>query len=100
MKTKDLLKEIEELGSGKVKRQSNQQDAHENQFGVQLGDIRKAAKKAKKSNSLALEPWKTGNIVFISRYATSDSSDTKSFLASRVDALLHVHIPCMHTHYL
>ncbi len=62
MNTKDLLKELEELGSEKVRRQNNKQGAHENQFGVKLGDIGKVAKKAKKSNPLALELWETGNI--------------------------------------
>ena len=62
MNTRGLLKELEELGSEKVRRQNNKQGAHENQFGVKLGDIRRVAKKAKKSNPLALELWETGNI--------------------------------------
>ncbi len=62
MNTKALLRELEKLGSEKVKRQNNKQGAHENQFGVKLGDIRKVAKKAKKSNPLALELWETENI--------------------------------------
>ena len=62
MKTQDLLKELEALGSEKVRRQNAKQGAHENQFGAKLGDIRKVAKKVKKSNPLALELWETGNI--------------------------------------
>ena len=65
MNTKDLLKELEGLGSERVKRQNNKQGAHENQFGVKLGDIRKVAKKAKKSNPLATcaDEWRP---IFIS----------------------------------
>ena len=62
MNTKDLLNILEELGSEKVRKQNTKQGAHDNQFGVKLGDIRKVAKKAKKSNGLAKELWKTGNI--------------------------------------
>lgn len=62
MNSTDLLQELQALGSEKVRRQNTKQGAHDNQFGVRLGDIRKVAKKAKKSNLLALELWETGNI--------------------------------------
>lgn len=62
MDTKGLLKELEQLGSEKVRKQNTKQGAHENQFGVKLGDIRKIAKKEKKSNALAMKLWETGNI--------------------------------------
>ena len=52
MNTKDLLKALEELGFENVRKQNNKQGAHESQFGVKLGDIRKVARKAKKSNPL------------------------------------------------
>lgn len=62
MKVKDLLKELEGLGSEKGRKQNTKQGAHENQFGAKLGDIRKVAKKVKKGNPLAQELWETGNI--------------------------------------
>lgn len=62
MDTKGLLKELEQLGSEKVRKQNTKQGAHENQFGVKLGEIRKIAKKEKKSNALAMKLWETGNI--------------------------------------
>ena len=62
MNIKYLLRELKELGSEKVKRHYTKQGAHENQFGVKLGDVRRIAKKVKKSNSLALKLWETGNI--------------------------------------
>lgn len=56
------MKELEALGSEKVRKQNAKQGCHENQFGVKLGDIRKIAKANKKGNPLALKLWATGNI--------------------------------------
>ncbi|MGH1492750.1 MAG: DNA alkylation repair protein [Acidimicrobiales bacterium] len=57
-----ILRELEALGSDKVRAANVKNGAGENQFGVKLGDIRAVAKKVKKNHDLALELWETGNI--------------------------------------
>ena len=62
MKLQDALKELEALGDDKVRARNAKQGAGENQFGVQLGNIRKLAKKIKANHDLALALWETENI--------------------------------------
>ncbi len=58
----EILQRLKESGMEKVRIQNTKRGAGENQFGVRLGDIRKLAKKVKKSLPLALELWDTNNI--------------------------------------
>jgi 3-methyladenine DNA glycosylase AlkD len=56
------LAQLESLGSEKVRAQNRKNGAGDNQFGVQLGDIRKIASKIKADNHLAAALWDTGNV--------------------------------------
>lgn len=62
MTVKEALKQLESLGNERVRKQNKKRGAGDNQFGVQMGDIRKLAAKIKSDHALALELWDTGNI--------------------------------------
>lgn len=64
---KDVLRELEALGSAGVRAQNAKggpwgPGAGDNQFGVKHGDIRVLAKKIGPDNTLAMSLWETGNI--------------------------------------
>ena len=61
MTAKEILTELQALGSEKLKAQNIKKGApSDNQYGVKMGDIRKVAKKVKKADkSLARELWNT-----------------------------------------
>ncbi len=59
---KETLAQLEALGDEKVRARNKKNGAGENQFGVQLGDIRKLAAKIKTNDHLAGALWETGNI--------------------------------------
>jgi 3-methyladenine DNA glycosylase AlkD len=59
---KETLTQLEALSSEKVCARNRKNGAGENQFGVQLGDIRKLAAKIKSNDQLAIALWDTGNI--------------------------------------
>jgi 3-methyladenine DNA glycosylase AlkD len=56
------LKQLESLGNEKMRAQNSKRGSGDNQFGVQLGDIRKLADKIKTNHELALSLWNSGNI--------------------------------------
>jgi 3-methyladenine DNA glycosylase AlkD len=58
----DALAQLESLGSEKVRAQNRKHGAGDDQFGVQLGDIRKLAAKIKSDHRLAIALWDTGNV--------------------------------------
>src|SRR5262245_23302079 len=62
MTSKEALAKLKSLGDEKIRKQNTKRGAGENQFGVQMGDIRKLAAKIKTDHALALELWKTGNL--------------------------------------
>ncbi len=62
MPVKETLAQLEALGNEKMRAYNRNRGAGEKQFGVQLGDIRKLAKKIKTDHELALALWKTGNV--------------------------------------
>lgn len=59
---KETLAQLEALGNEKVHARNSKNGAGDNQFGVQLGDIRKLAAKIKTNDALAMALWETGNI--------------------------------------
>lgn len=59
---KETLAQLEALGNEKVRARNRKNGAGDNQFGVQLGDIRKLAAKIKTNHALGLALWETGNI--------------------------------------
>ena len=62
MTLKDTLAQLESLGNEKVRAHNKKNGAGDNQFGVQMGDIRKLAAKIKTNHQLAIALWDTGNI--------------------------------------
>ena len=62
MKTREVLAQLKALGDEKVRARNRRNGAGENQFGVQLGAIRKLAARIKADRALALELWETGNV--------------------------------------
>lgn len=56
------LAQLEALGTERLRAQNTKRGAGDNQFGVQLGDIRKLAAKIKTDHALALALWETGNL--------------------------------------
>jgi 3-methyladenine DNA glycosylase AlkD len=62
MTLEETLAKLESLGNEKVRARNRKNGAGDNQFGVQLGDIRKLAAKIKVNHALALTLWATGNI--------------------------------------
>ncbi|WP_121811643.1 DNA alkylation repair protein [Mucilaginibacter kameinonensis] len=62
MTTAEILKKLESLGNEKMRLHNKKNGAHDNQFGVKLGDIRKVADTIKSNHELAKALWETGNV--------------------------------------
>ena len=62
MTSKEVLAQLQALGNDKVRARNKKHGADDNQFGVQLGDLRKVAAKIKSDHALALDLWKSGNL--------------------------------------
>lgn len=62
MNKQQVLDELRSLGDVKVALRNKGNGAHDNQFGVKLGDLRTVARKLKSNQSLARELWYSGNI--------------------------------------
>lgn len=62
MTLKDALAALKALGNDKVRARNKKLGADDNQFGAQMGDIRKVAAKIKTDHTLALALWNTGNL--------------------------------------
>ena len=62
MTLKETLAQLKSLGNEKVRKHNTKNGAGDNQFGVQMGDIRKVAAKIKSDHKLAISLWNTGNV--------------------------------------
>jgi 3-methyladenine DNA glycosylase AlkD len=62
MTLKETLKQLQALGNAKLRAQNAKHGAGDNQFGVNLGDIRVLAKKIRTDHPLALSLWESGNV--------------------------------------
>ena len=62
MTLKEALKQLEALGSDKMRAQNRKHGCGGKQFGVRLGDIRKVAAEIKTNHELAIALWETGNL--------------------------------------
>ena len=62
MKLDEVMAQLEALGDEKVRKRNAKRGAGENQFGANLGDIKKLAKKLKRDHELGQALWATGNI--------------------------------------
>jgi 3-methyladenine DNA glycosylase AlkD len=86
MTLQDALAQLEALGNDKVRAQNRKHGAPDNQFGVQLGDIRKLAAKIKADNQLALALWETGNVE--AQFLAALVVDPKKLDAETVDRMV------------
>lgn len=79
----EILRELKAHSNEKVFQMNKKNGAHDNQFGVKLGDIRAIANKIKTNHALGLELWATGNIearllatlIMIPKHLTIDELD-------------------------
>jgi 3-methyladenine DNA glycosylase AlkD len=62
MNLKEALAQLKALGNETVRKRNAKNGAGDNQFGVQLGDIRKLATKIKANHELGLELWASENV--------------------------------------
>ena len=62
MNAQAALAKLKALGNEKVRARNARLGSGDNQYGVQLGDIRTVAKKIKTNHELALALWDTGNV--------------------------------------
>ena len=62
MTLSETLKQLKALGNEKMRAHNTRNGAGDNQFGVNLGDIRVLAKKIRTDHPLALSLWQTGNV--------------------------------------
>ncbi len=62
MTTAEAIAKLEALSDEKVRARNTRNGAHDNQFGVKLGEIRKVAKELKSDHELGMALWQTGNI--------------------------------------
>jgi 3-methyladenine DNA glycosylase AlkD len=58
----EVFTELAALGNEKVRARNSKNGASDNQFGVQLGDLRKIADKLKANHQLGLALWETHNV--------------------------------------
>jgi 3-methyladenine DNA glycosylase AlkD len=61
MTLQEIVDRLEALGHESVRKLNSRNGAGDNQFGVQLGELRKLAKTIKTNHELALDLWRTGN---------------------------------------
>lgn len=62
MTLQEAMQQLEALGNEKVRARNKRLGAGDEQFGVQMGDLRKVAAKIKRDHALALALWETGNL--------------------------------------
>ena len=86
MTLKETLSELEALSDEKRRAHNAKNGAHDNQFGVKMGDIRKMAKKIKSNHDLALALWTTENID--ARFLAVLIIKTKALSADEVDEMV------------
>jgi 3-methyladenine DNA glycosylase AlkD len=62
MTVDEALKQLQALGNEATRARNKKLGAGDNQFGVQMGEIRKIAAKIKSDDPLAMALWDTGNL--------------------------------------
>lgn len=62
MNVKEALAQLKALGNETVRKRNAKSGAGKDQYGVQMGDIRKLAKKIKADHELGLALWETENL--------------------------------------
>ena len=78
--------ELKAFSNEKVLQMNKKNGAHDNQFGVKLGDIRTVANKIKIDHALGLELWATGNIE--ARLLSTLIMKPKAFSLAELDSMV------------
>jgi 3-methyladenine DNA glycosylase AlkD len=86
MTLEETLSKLESLGTEGVRKQNRKRGAHDNQYGVKMGDIRTLAKKIKTDHPLAMALWETGNIE--ARLLATLILDLKQLSGSELDRMV------------
>lgn len=86
MTVPEILAKLESLGHAKVRAQNTKRGAHDNQFGVKLGDIRKVAASIGTNHELAKALWETGNLD--ARFVALLIIDPKTLSADEINHLV------------
>lgn len=86
LSSKEVHEQLESLGTEQWRKQNRKRGAHDNQYGVKLGDIRKIAKSIKKDHQLALELWSSENID--ARFVAILIMDGKALSKDEVDQMV------------
>lgn len=86
MTPKQVLARLKALGNERVCALAVRQGAGTQQFGVQLGEIRKLAKELKIDHTLALSLWETGNAD--ARLLAILALKSKALAADELDAMV------------
>lgn len=91
VETKATLAQLKALANESVFARNKKHGAGDNQFGVQLGEIRKIAKGIKTNHELATALWETGNMD--ARLLAVLIMDLKKISAKQLDALVRTGSP-------
>lgn len=83
MTVTEILTKLEAMGNEKVRLHNIKYGAHNNQFGVKMGDIRAMANKIKTDHKLAKALWETGNID--ARFLATLIIDSKQLSIAELD---------------
>jgi 3-methyladenine DNA glycosylase AlkD len=86
MTATETLEKLKSLGNEKLRAQNKRHGAHDNQFGVKLGEIRTMAKNIKTDHNLATALWETGNME--ARLLAILIIDIKQLSAEDLDAMV------------
>jgi 3-methyladenine DNA glycosylase AlkD len=87
MRTKEILKELQEFGDQQTKSTLMKHGAKEPIFGVKVQDLKKILKKTKKNHELSLELYATGNsdAMYLAGLMADEKQITKEQLEDWVD---------------
>jgi 3-methyladenine DNA glycosylase AlkD len=102
MTLKQALKQLESLGTEKMRAQNAKHGAGDNQFGVRRGDVRKLAKKIKTNQKLAMALWGTENIdaQFLAILQIEPKSLSSEEVDEMVGAITFVEVADWFTNYV
>ncbi|RYZ99259.1 MAG: DNA alkylation repair protein, partial [Sphingobacteriaceae bacterium] len=86
MTVDEILTKLKALGNEKLRAFNKKRGAHDNQFGVKLGDIRTLTKKIKTNNELAKALWETCNME--ARLLATLIIDPKTLSMDEIDSMV------------
>lgn len=87
MTTKEIMDELQKMGSAQTKKTYMNHGAQEPLFGVKVGDLKTIVKKVKKNHQLSLELFQTGNsdAMYLAGLIADETKITKEDLQNWVE---------------